>query len=89
MDSICLEEDQMNNLSKFMIRQQSLKFLKIQHLAGTLNYKNADNWSRACIVKEYPIKIPDKSLADFFNSLGRCAKVSLEVISLFNFQIDS
>ena len=75
----------MNNLSKFMIRQKSLKFLKIQHLVGTLNYTDFNRDYK----KETPSKIPDKSLADFFNSLGRCAKVSLEVISLFNFEIDS
>ena len=38
LNAICLNDNSMNNLCKFIIRQQNLKFLKLQHLAETLNY---------------------------------------------------
>ena len=77
--SICLNENSMNNLSKFMTRQQNLKCLTIQHIAETLNYTTEPDGksSRNVIKRCNPSKLPDKALSDFFNSLGRCASSSL------------
>ena len=65
----------MNNLSKFMIRQQNLKVLRIMHLAETLNYttENQGNNYVKVIKKNNPGKLSDNTLSDFFNSLGRSA----------------
>ena len=65
----------MNNLSKFMIRQQNLKVLRIMHLAETLNYttENQGNNYVKVIKKNNPGKLSDNALSDFFNSLGRSA----------------
>ena len=81
----------MNNLSKFMTRQQNLKSLTIQHIAETLNYTTeAEGKSSRYVIKKCdPSKLPDKALSDFFNSLSRCASSSLQILILYNFQIDT
>ena len=87
LESICYNDNSMNNLSKFMTRQQSLQYLKIQHLAEQLTLSDGD---RSCNISEDTPKIlSDKALSDFFSSLGRCASASLEVISLHNLQINA
>ena len=82
LDYICLNENSINNLSKFMIKQQNLKFFKIQHAAE----KYTDAYQ--CI-EDTPKKLPDKALSDFLSSLSRCASASLEVLSLHNLQINA
>ena len=68
----------MNNLSKFMIRQQNLKFLKLQHLAEALNYTTTGKANVKIIEKTTPSKLSDNALSDFFNAMSRCANTSLE-----------
>ena len=70
----------MNNLSKFMIKQQSLKFLKIYHTAELVFFNNWDG-----IDEDNPSKLKEKALSDFLSSLIKCASASLEVLSLHNF----